>query len=119
MGMRETVSRWTGHLYPSIFKFSFALFDVPEAIAVSRTALCSAAALTRLQVRPPCWVSARQRTRACHSASHAQEPADALISSLARPAAHMRKPIAGNLGCRIVPIQSIRVCCLLSVSGRA
>ena len=51
MGMRETITQWTGHLYPSILKFTFALFDVPEAIAVSRTALCSGtASLTRLQV---------------------------------------------------------------------
>lgn len=49
MGIRDTITRWTGHLYPSVLKFSFAVFDVPEAIAVSRTALCSAHALTRLQ----------------------------------------------------------------------
>lgn len=52
MGMRETITRWTGHLYPSILKFTFALFDVPEAIAVSRTALCQGTvALTRIQAR--------------------------------------------------------------------
>ncbi|KAK9809330.1 hypothetical protein WJX73_005806 [Symbiochloris irregularis] len=50
MGMRELVSRWTGHIYPSVLKFSFALFDVPEAIAVSRIAVCKTGlALTRIQ----------------------------------------------------------------------
>lgn len=57
MGIRDTITRWTGHLYPSVLKFSFAVFDVPEAIAVSRTALCSAHPLTRLQARQSCRVA--------------------------------------------------------------
>ena len=52
-GVRSTLSTLTLGLYPNVIKWAFALFDVPEAIAVSRTAVCAAggsfAALTRLQ----------------------------------------------------------------------
>ena len=49
--LRGTCSRWTGGLYPGILQAAFALFDVPEAIAVSRNALCrGVTSLTRLQV---------------------------------------------------------------------
>ena len=51
-GLRGSVSAWTGGLYPGCLKAAFALFDVPEAIAVSRNALCKGVtSLTRLQVR--------------------------------------------------------------------
>jgi len=52
-GLRGTLSSWTLGLYPNLLKWLFAVFDVPEAIAVSRTAVCTAggsfASLTRLQ----------------------------------------------------------------------
>ena len=51
--VRRVLSYWTFGIYPNSIKWLFALFDVPEAIAVSRTAACatggSFAALTRLQ----------------------------------------------------------------------
>lgn len=51
--LRQVLSRWTFGLYPNAIKWLFAIFDVPEAIAVSRNASCSSAgsfaALTRLQ----------------------------------------------------------------------
>lgn len=51
--LRGTLSRWTFSIYPNLIKWLFAAFDVPEAIAVSRTASCLAggsfAALTRIQ----------------------------------------------------------------------
>lgn len=53
-GLRGTVSKWTLSLYPNLIKWVFAVFDVPEAIAVSRNAICAAggslASLSRLQV---------------------------------------------------------------------
>ena len=52
-GLRDTVARWTLHLYPTCIKSAMAVFDVPEAIAVSRTQICSAGSirqLPRLQV---------------------------------------------------------------------
>lgn len=53
-GLRGKLSTWTLSLYPNLLKWLFAIFDIPEAIAVSRTAICAAggslAALTRLQV---------------------------------------------------------------------
>ena len=71
MGMRETITRWTGHLYPSILKVSFAAFDVPEAIAVSRIAVCKAGvALTRIQVRA--WQPPRKGFLALYSAKRQQ-----------------------------------------------
>ena len=52
-GLRGSFSAWTGGLYPGCLKAAFAVFDVPEAIAVSRNALCQGvASLTRLQVAP-------------------------------------------------------------------
>ncbi|KAH7619432.1 hypothetical protein NADE_006274 [Nannochloris sp. 'desiccata'] len=52
-GLRSTLSTLTLGIYPNVFKWAFAIFDIPEAIAVSRTAMCTAggtiAALTRLQ----------------------------------------------------------------------
>lgn len=51
--LRSVLSKWTFGLYPNAIKWLFAVFDVPEAIAVSRSAACSAAgsfaSLTRLQ----------------------------------------------------------------------
>lgn len=51
MGVRARLERWTLGLYPTALKWVMAVFDVPEAISVSRTALCTGglAALTRLQ----------------------------------------------------------------------
>ncbi|KAL3147784.1 hypothetical protein ABBQ32_002515 [Trebouxia sp. C0010 RCD-2024] len=51
-GLRDTVARWTLHIYPNCIQAAMALFDVPEAIAVSRTKICTAGGvlhLTRLQ----------------------------------------------------------------------
>ena len=52
-GLRDTIARYTLHLYPGVVQAAMALFDVPEAIAVTRTAMCSATAapLSRFQVR--------------------------------------------------------------------
>ena len=55
-GLRDTVARWTLHIYPKCIQAAMALFDVPEAIAVSRTKICTAGGvmhLTRLQVFAP------------------------------------------------------------------
>lgn len=51
-GLRESIAKYTLHLYPGILKAAMAVFDVPEAIAVTRTAMCSAgiSSLPRLQV---------------------------------------------------------------------
>ena len=51
-GLRESIAKYTLHMYPGILKGAMAVFDVPEAIAVTRTAMCtgSLASLTRLQV---------------------------------------------------------------------
>lgn len=54
-GLRDTVARWTLHIYPKCIQATMALFDIPEAIAVSRTKLCLAGSireLSRMQVRP-------------------------------------------------------------------
>ena len=53
-GLRESIAKYTLHLYPGILKAAMAVFDVPEAIAVTRTAMCSGSlsSLPRLQVRP-------------------------------------------------------------------
>jgi hypothetical protein len=52
-GLRSTLSTLTLGIYPNVIKWAFAIFDIPEAIAVSRTAMCTAggtiAALTRIQ----------------------------------------------------------------------
>ena len=52
-GLRESIAKYTLHLYPGILKAAMAVFDVPEAIAVTRTAMCSGSlsSLPRLQVR--------------------------------------------------------------------
>ena len=54
MGLRETVASWTLGMYPNCLKYTMAVFDVPETIAVTRKLLCQSgvASLTRLQVRP-------------------------------------------------------------------
>ena len=55
MHLRDSVAAWTLHMYPWCVQAAMALFDVPEAIAVARTALCSPAgtgSLTRLQACP-------------------------------------------------------------------
>ncbi|KAK9823894.1 hypothetical protein WJX72_006230 [[Myrmecia] bisecta] len=52
MGVRVKVARFSCNLYPGVIKIAMAVFDVPEAIAVARSAICSAgsiAGLTRLQ----------------------------------------------------------------------
>jgi hypothetical protein len=52
-GLRSTLSTLTLGIYPNVIKWAFAIFDIPEAIAVSRTAMCTAggtmATLTRIQ----------------------------------------------------------------------
>lgn len=56
-GLRDTVARWTLHIYPKCIQATMALFDVPEAIAVSRTQICNAGSikeLSRLQVQATC-----------------------------------------------------------------
>ncbi len=56
-GLRDTVARWTLHIYPNCIQAAMALFDVPEAIAVSRTQICNAGSikeLSRLQVKATC-----------------------------------------------------------------
>ena len=54
-GLRDTITRWSLHIYPNCIQAAMALFDIPEAIAVSRTKLCLAGSireLSRLQVSP-------------------------------------------------------------------
>lgn len=56
-GLRDTVARWSLHIYPNCIQATMALFDVPEAIAVSRTQICNAGGikeLSRLQVQAIC-----------------------------------------------------------------
>lgn len=51
-GLRSALSTVTFGLYPLAIKWAFALFDVPESIAVARTLMCEAgglANLTRIQ----------------------------------------------------------------------
>lgn len=52
-GLRSALSTVTFGLYPLAIKWAFALFDVPESIAVARTLICKAdgslANLTRIQ----------------------------------------------------------------------
>lgn len=51
-GLRELIAKYTLHIYPGVVKAAMALYDVPEAIAVTRTAMCAhgVASLSRLQV---------------------------------------------------------------------
>lgn len=51
MGIRDKLERYSLGLYSTALKAVMAVFDVPEAIAVTRTAMCSGglAAVTRLQ----------------------------------------------------------------------
>jgi hypothetical protein len=52
--LRDKAHTWSLGLYPGGLKYVMALFDLPEAIAVARTAVCKAGgfhALSRLQVR--------------------------------------------------------------------
>ncbi|GFR41995.1 hypothetical protein Agub_g2809, partial [Astrephomene gubernaculifera] len=53
MGLRAFLQRWTLGLYPSALQAAMGLYDVPELIAVSRTAMCAAGGslepLSRLQ----------------------------------------------------------------------
>ncbi len=53
MAVRDKISAWTLHFYPGVLNAAMTIFDLPEAIAVSRTTICSSgiAGLTRLQVR--------------------------------------------------------------------
>ncbi len=53
MAVREKISAWTLNAYPGVLRAAMTVFDLPETIAVSRSAICSAgglAGLTRLQV---------------------------------------------------------------------
>mmetsp|Transcript_31178 Transcript_31178/g.92979 ORF Transcript_31178/g.92979 Transcript_31178/m.92979 type:complete len:255 (-) Transcript_31178:755-1519(-) len=58
-GMRPRLEAWTLGLYPGALKAGFALFDVPEAIAVARTAMCAASSsgVAKLDAisRPQAW----------------------------------------------------------------
>ncbi|MEW5320472.1 MAG: hypothetical protein WDW38_011542 [Sanguina aurantia] len=53
MGLRNTLQAWTLGLYPQGLKYCMALFDIPEAIAVTRASMCARAGgvshLTRIQ----------------------------------------------------------------------
>ena len=57
MGLRAMAHKWSLGLYPGVIKAAMAVYDIPEAIAVVRNAVCAApntaagfASLTRLQV---------------------------------------------------------------------
>ena len=54
MGVRAFLERYSLGVYPRILKYFMAAFDVPEMVAVGRSAICSSqgtwASLTRLQV---------------------------------------------------------------------
>ena len=52
MGLRETVANWTLGVYPKCLKYTMAVFDVPESIAVTRKLLCHSgvASVSRIQV---------------------------------------------------------------------
>lgn len=67
-GLRESIAKYTLHLYPGILKAAMAVFDVPEAIAVTRTAMCSGdmSSLTRLQVSNPGPIPAAYATGLWH-----------------------------------------------------
>lgn len=56
-GLRALLQRLTLGAYPGVIKAAMAVFDLPEAIAVTRSALCAAggslAVVSRLQVGPP------------------------------------------------------------------
>ena len=56
-GLRAMAHKWSLGLYPGIIKAAMAVYDIPEAIAVVRSAVCAApsaaagfASLSRLQV---------------------------------------------------------------------
>ena len=51
-GLRQTVSTATLGLYPGVLQYAMAVFDVPEAIAVTRKILCESGvgSVSRLQV---------------------------------------------------------------------
>jgi hypothetical protein len=56
MGLRAMAHKWSLGLYPGVIKAAMTLYDIPEAIAVVRNAVCAApttaagfASLTRLQ----------------------------------------------------------------------
>ncbi len=42
MGLRAMLTKWTLGAYPGVLKWAMAIFDVPEAIAAARTAVCAA-----------------------------------------------------------------------------
>lgn len=57
MGLRTMAHKWSLGLYPGVIKAAMGVYDIPEAIAVVRNAICAAptvaagfASLTRLQV---------------------------------------------------------------------
>ncbi|GIL77238.1 hypothetical protein Vretifemale_6729 [Volvox reticuliferus] len=53
MGLRQSLQRWTMGLYPGVLQLAMSVYDVPELIAVARTAMCEAGGslepITRLQ----------------------------------------------------------------------
>ncbi|GLI59475.1 hypothetical protein VaNZ11_001358 [Volvox africanus] len=53
MGLRQSLQRWTLGLYPGVLQLAMDVYDVPELIAVARTAVCAAGGslepITRLQ----------------------------------------------------------------------
>lgn len=57
MGLRDMAHRWSWGVYPGVIKAAMAVYDIPEAIAVARNAVCSAgsvaagfAGLSRVQL---------------------------------------------------------------------
>lgn len=54
MGLQRRLSRVTLGMYPGVLKYLMAAYDVPEAVAVARTAICNSPGswneLSRLQV---------------------------------------------------------------------
>eukprot|EP00775_Hariotina_reticulata_P006241 gene6241-6478_t len=57
MGLRQMAHSWSLGLYPGVIKAAMAVYDIPEAIAVARNAVCAAptiaagfAGLSRVQV---------------------------------------------------------------------
>ena len=45
MAVREKISVWTLHAYPGVLRAAMTVFDLPEAIAVSRSTICSAGSI--------------------------------------------------------------------------
>ncbi len=67
-GLRDLIARYTLHAYPGVVQAAMALFDVPEAIAVTRTAMCTGpGSLSRLQVTAS--AANALRTRPCSAFS--------------------------------------------------